>query len=49
MFFTLNFSDTSFFVILANRVNDKSCTEKSEPISPKGPKFVAQTDFCVHR
>ena len=19
------------------------------PISPKGPKFVMQTDFCVHR
>ena len=27
---------------------DESCTGKLRPISPKGPKFVAQTDFCVH-
>ena len=28
---------------------DESCTGKLAPNSPKGLKFVAQTDFCVHR
>ena len=35
--------------MLANCVRDESCGEKLAPISPRGPKFVAQTDFCVHR
>ena len=33
------------FVILANRVNDKSCTEKSVPISPKGPSLWRKQVF----
>ena len=36
-------------IISANCVRDESCGEKLAPISPRGPKFVAQTDFCVHR
>ena len=35
--------------MLAKSDQDESCTGKLAPISPKGPKFVAQTDFCVHR
>ena len=34
---------------LENCVRDESCREKLAPISTTGPKFVAQTDFCVHR
>ena len=34
--------------MLAKCDRDKS-TGKLEPISPKGPKFVVQTDFYVHR
>ena len=37
------------FSMLAKCDRDESCTGKLAPISPKGPKFVAQTDFCVHR
>ena len=33
--------------MLAKSDRDESCTGKLAPISPKGPKFVAQTDFCV--
>ena len=40
---------TFFLLILSNHVRDESCREKLAPISPKGPKFVAQTDFCAHR
>ena len=47
--FTLIFDDNFFLLILSNRVRDESCGEKQAPISPKGPKFVAQTDFCAHR
>ena len=49
MFFTLIFGDTFFLlIILANCVQDESCGEKLAPISPRGPKFVAQTDFvCI--
>ena len=44
------FSVTTFFLlILSNLVHDESCREKLAPISQKGPKFVAQTDFCAHR
>ena len=35
--------------MLANCNRDESCTGKLATIFPKGPKFVAQTDFCVHR
>ena len=34
---------------LAKCDHNESCTGKLAPISSKGPKFVAQTDFCVHR
>ena len=48
MFFTLVFGDDFFFyLILANCVCDESCGEKFAPISPRGPKFVAQIDFCA--
>ena len=40
---------TILLLILANCVRDESCREKLAPISPRGPKFLAQTDFCVHR
>ena len=43
MFFTF------LLIILANCVRDESCGEKIAPISPRGPKFVAQTDYCEHR
>ena len=36
-------------LILANCVRDESCREKLAPISPRGPKFLAQTDFCAIR
>ena len=49
MFFTLIFGDDFLLTILANSVRDESCGEKFEPISPRGPKFVAQIDLCVHR
>ena len=46
----LCFSAVTFLLLtLANCVRDKSFREKLAPISPKGLKFVAQTDFCVHR
>ena len=35
--------------MLAKCDRDESCTGKVTPISSKGPKFLAQTDFCVHR
>ena len=35
--------------MLAKCDRNESCTGKLAPISQKGPKFVAQTDFCVHR
>ena len=35
--------------MLAKCDRGESCTGKLAPISQKGPKFVAQTDFCVHR
>ena len=34
--------------MLAKCDGDESCIGKLAPISPKGPKLVAQTDFCVH-
>ena len=40
---------TFLLLILANCVRDESCREKLAPISPRGPKFVAHTDFCAHR
>ena len=40
---------TFLLIILANCVTDESCGEKFAPISPRGPKFVAQIDFCVNR
>ena len=40
---------TFLLLILVNCVRDESCREKLAPISPSGPKFVAQTDVCVHR
>ena len=49
MFFTLIFGDNFFISILAKGDRDESCTRKLAPISPKGTKFVAQSDFCVHR
>ena len=48
MFFTLIFGD-NFLLLAINCVRDESCREKLAPISPRDPKFVAQTDFCVHR
>ena len=33
--------------MLAKCDRDETCTGKLAPISPKSPKFVAQTDFCV--
>ena len=45
MFFTLIFGDNFLFSMLAKCDLDESCTGKLAPISPKGPKFVAQTDF----
>ena len=33
--------------MLAKCDRDESCTGKLAPISPKGPKFVAQTDICA--
>ena len=35
--------------MLAKCDRDESWTGKLASISPKGPKFVAQTDFCIHR
>ena len=35
--------------MLAKCDRDESCTGRIAPISPKGLKFVAQTDFCVRR
>ena len=49
MFFTLIFGDYFLFSRLAKCGRDESCTGKLAPISPKGPKFVGQTDFSVHR
>ena len=49
MFFTLIFGDDFLLIILANCVRDESCGEEFAPISPRGPKFVAQIDFCEHR
>ena len=50
MFFTLNFGDNFFLLlILANCVWDESCREKLAQISPRGLKFVVQTNFYVHR
>ena len=40
---------TSLFSMLAKCDHIESCTGKLAPISPKGLKFVAQTDFGVHR
>ena len=48
MFFTLILAITFILIILANCVRNESCGEKLVPISQRGPKFVAQTDFCVH-
>ena len=48
--FHIDLRDNFFlFSMLAKRDRDESCTGKLAPISPKGPKFVAQIDFCVHR
>ena len=49
MFFTLIFGYNFLFLILAKCDGDESCTGKLAPISPKGLKFVVQTDFCVQR
>ena len=46
---SLIFGDNFLLTILANCVRDESCGEKLAPNSPRGPKFVAQTDLCVHR
>ena len=44
------FSAITFLLLIsANCVRDESCREKLAPISPRGPKFLAQTEFCVHR
>ena len=40
---------TFLFSMLAKCDRDESCTGKLAPIFPKGPKCVAQTEFCVHR
>ena len=48
MFFTLIFGDNFLLLILAYCVRDESCREKLASISPRGQKFLAQTDFCVH-
>ena len=40
---------TFLLLVLANCVRDKSGKEKITPIYPKGPKFVAQADCCIHR
>ena len=48
MFFTLILA-VFFFSMLAKCDRDESCTGKLAPISPKGTKFVAQTEFYVHR
>ena len=37
------------FLNLEKCVSDESCREKLAPISPTGPKFVAQANFFVHR
>ena len=43
---TMFFSAITFlFSILAKYDRDEGCTGKLAPISPKGPKFVVQTDF----
>ena len=48
-FFTLILGDNFFsFSMLAKRDCDESCTGKLATNSPKGPKFVEQTDLCVH-
>ena len=47
--FTLIFGNNFFINNLENCVRDESCGEKIAPISQRGPKFVAQTDFYVHR
>ena len=39
------FGDTFFIFNVAKCDREESCTGKLAPISPKGPKFVAQTDF----
>ena len=49
MFITLIFGDNSLISMLAKCERDERCTGKLAAISPKGPKFVVQTDFCVHR
>ena len=46
--FHIDFGD-NFLLLAINCVRDESCREKLAPISPRDPKFVAQTDFCVHR
>ena len=49
MFFTLIFGDNFFlFSMLVKCDRDESCAGQLAPISTKGSKFVAQTDFCVH-
>ena len=47
--FHIDFRQYFLLIILANCVRDESCGEKLAPISPRGPKFVAQTDLCVLR
>ena len=49
MFFTLNLGDIFFlFSSLAYCVRDESCTGKLALISPKSPKFVAQSFVYIY-
>ena len=47
--FHIDFRQSFLFSILTNCVRHESWAGKLAPISPKSPKFVAQTDLCVHR
>ena len=49
LFFTVILALLSFFNSIKLCVCDESFREKIALISPKGPKSVAQTYFCVHR